>query len=129
MSGLRGLMEGRVVLVTGAGAGVGRGVSAAFGSAGAIVGIGVRRPEAAEETAADAGGLPDYCQQVTGEALATIAGDVRGTADKDAVYAVKAENAPDFGSFARDGLYFVAVPTSGADAGGEPADAVPVLAV
>ena len=53
MSGLQGLMEGRVVLVTGAGAGVGRGVSAAFGAAGAIVGIGVRRPEAAEETAAD----------------------------------------------------------------------------
>ena len=61
MSGLQGLMEGRVVLVTGAGAGVGRGVSAAFGAAGAIVGIGVRRPEAAEETAADvaaAGGTP-----------------------------------------------------------------------
>ncbi len=31
MSGLQGLMEGRVVLVTGAGAGVGRGVSAALG--------------------------------------------------------------------------------------------------
>lgn len=61
MSGLQGLMEGRVVLVTGAGAGVGRGVAAAFASAGAIVGIGVRRPEAAEETAADvaaAGGTP-----------------------------------------------------------------------
>ena len=52
MTGLQGLMEGRVVLVTGAGAGVGRGVAASFGRAGAIVGIGVRRPEAAEETVA-----------------------------------------------------------------------------
>jgi len=53
MSGLEGLMRGRVVLVTGAAAGVGRGVAAAFGAAGAVVGLGVRRPEAAAETAAD----------------------------------------------------------------------------
>ncbi|MEI7622096.1 MAG: SDR family oxidoreductase [Actinomycetes bacterium] len=61
MSGLHGLMTDRVVLVTGAGAGVGRGVATAFGAAGAIVGIGVRRPESAIETAADvvaAGGTP-----------------------------------------------------------------------
>lgn len=61
MTGLSGLMDGRVVLVTGAGAGVGRGVSAAFGAAGAVVGLGVRRPEAAADTAADvvaAGGTP-----------------------------------------------------------------------
>lgn len=65
MTGLIGLMEGRVVLVTGAGAGVGRGVAAAFASAGAIVGIGVRRPEAASETAEDvraAGGIPVVLQ-------------------------------------------------------------------
>lgn len=53
MSGLTGLMERRVVLVTGAAAGVGRGVAEAFGAAGAVVGLGVRRPEAAEEAAAD----------------------------------------------------------------------------
>ena len=50
---LTGLMDGRVVLVTGAAAGVGRGVAAAFGAAGAVVGLGVRRPEAASDTAAD----------------------------------------------------------------------------
>lgn len=58
-------MDGRVVLVTGAGAGVGRGVAAAFGAAGAIVGLGVRRPEAAEEAAAAvaaAGGTPVIVQ-------------------------------------------------------------------
>ena len=46
-------MDGRVVLVTGAGAGVGRGVAVAFARAGAIVGIGVRRPEAAAEVTAE----------------------------------------------------------------------------
>lgn len=54
-------LDGRVVLVTGAAAGVGRGVAAALGEAGAVVGLGVRRPEAAEEAVADvraAGGTP-----------------------------------------------------------------------
>ena len=46
-------MDGRVVLVTGAAAGVGRGVAAAFGAAGAIVGLGVRYPEKAVAAAAD----------------------------------------------------------------------------
>jgi NAD(P)-dependent dehydrogenase (short-subunit alcohol dehydrogenase family) len=45
-------MEGRVVLVTGAAAGVGRGVAEAFGAAGAIVGLGVRNPAKAAEAAA-----------------------------------------------------------------------------
>ena len=65
MSGLHGLMDGKVVLVTGAAAGVGRGVAAAFGAAGAVVGLGVRRPPAAEEAAADvrrAGGTPVILQ-------------------------------------------------------------------
>lgn len=54
-------MEGRVVLVTGAAAGVGRGVAAAFGAAGAVVGLGVRDPAKADGTAAAveaAGGTP-----------------------------------------------------------------------
>ena len=46
-------MAGRVVLVTGAAAGVGRGVAASFGAAGATVGLGVRRPDAAVDAAAD----------------------------------------------------------------------------
>lgn len=53
--------EGKVVLVTGAAAGVGKGVSIAFARQGAVVGIGVRRPEAAEEVATavrEAGGTP-----------------------------------------------------------------------
>lgn len=41
------LMDGKVVLVTGAAAGVGRGLAIAFGAEGATVGLGVRRPEAA----------------------------------------------------------------------------------
>ncbi len=45
-------MDGRVVLVTGAGAGVGRGVAEALGSAGAVVGLGVRDPDQAAEAAA-----------------------------------------------------------------------------
>ena len=55
------VLDGQVVLVTGAAAGVGRGVAVAMARAGAIVGIGVRRPEAAVEVAdevRDAGGLP-----------------------------------------------------------------------
>ncbi len=44
-------MAGRVVLVTGAAAGVGRGVTEAFGAAGAVVALGVRRPEAARDAA------------------------------------------------------------------------------
>ena len=45
-------MDGRVVLVTGAAAGVGRGVAEAFGAAGAVVGIGVRDPAKAVDVAA-----------------------------------------------------------------------------
>ncbi len=55
------VLEGQVVLVTGAAAGVGRGVAVAMARAGAVVGIGVRRPEAASEVAdevRDAGGTP-----------------------------------------------------------------------
>lgn len=55
------MLDGRVVLVTGAAAGVGRGVAVAMGRAGAVVGIGVRRPEAATEVAdevREAGGVP-----------------------------------------------------------------------
>jgi NAD(P)-dependent dehydrogenase (short-subunit alcohol dehydrogenase family) len=54
-------MEGRVVLVTGAAAGVGRGVAEAFGAAGAVVGLGVRNPDKAGEVAATVeslGGTP-----------------------------------------------------------------------
>lgn len=47
------LMKDKVVLVTGAAAGVGRGVAIAFAAEGAIVGLGVRRPEAAAEVAAE----------------------------------------------------------------------------
>lgn len=55
------LLDGRVILVTGAAAGVGRGVAVAMAEAGAIVGIGVRRPENAVDVAdevAAAGGTP-----------------------------------------------------------------------
>jgi len=55
------VLEGQVVLVTGAAAGVGRGVAVAMARAGAVVGIGVRRPEAAADVAdevRDAGGIP-----------------------------------------------------------------------
>lgn len=65
MSGLTGLMQGRVVLVTGARAGVGRGVAAAFASAGAVVGLGVRDPAVASEVVEDverAGGTPVLLQ-------------------------------------------------------------------
>nr|MSZ89395.1 SDR family NAD(P)-dependent oxidoreductase [Actinomycetota bacterium] len=58
---MTGLLDGRVVLVTGAAAGVGRGVAVAMAEAGAIVGIGVRRPENAVDVAdevAAAGGTP-----------------------------------------------------------------------
>ena len=54
-------MEGRVVLVTGAAAGVGKGVAEAFGAAGAVVGLGVRVPAKAAEVAANVealGGTP-----------------------------------------------------------------------
>jgi len=47
------LMKDKVVLVTGAAAGVGRGLAIAFGTEGATVGIGVRRPEAAVDVAAE----------------------------------------------------------------------------
>lgn len=60
-SSTQAVMRGRVVLVTGAAAGVGRGVAVAMGRAGAVVGLGVRRPEAAEEVAQEvreAGGMP-----------------------------------------------------------------------
>ena len=55
------VLDGQVVLVTGAAAGVGRGVAVAMARAGAVVGIGVRRPEAATEVAdevREAGGTP-----------------------------------------------------------------------
>lgn len=58
-------MEGSVVLVTGAAAGVGRGVAIAMARAGATVGLGVRRPEAAVSVAdavRDAGGVPMVLQ-------------------------------------------------------------------
>ena len=60
-----GSMQGRVVLVTGAAAGVGRGVAEAFGVAGAVVGIGVRVPAKADATAEAvraAGGTPVVLQ-------------------------------------------------------------------
>lgn len=55
------VLDGQVVLVTGAAAGVGRGVAVAMARAGAVVGIGVRRPEAAGDVADEvraAGGSP-----------------------------------------------------------------------
>jgi len=51
--GIGGLLAGRVVLVTGAAAGVGRGVALAAAAAGATVGIGVRRPEGGHAVAAE----------------------------------------------------------------------------
>ncbi|MCD9624765.1 SDR family NAD(P)-dependent oxidoreductase [Rhabdothermincola salaria] len=51
--GIDGLLDGRVVLVTGAAAGVGRGVALAAAAAGATVGLGVRRPEGGEAVAAE----------------------------------------------------------------------------
>jgi NAD(P)-dependent dehydrogenase (short-subunit alcohol dehydrogenase family) len=55
------MLDGQVVLVTGAAAGVGRGVAVAMARAGAVVGLGVRRPDAALEVAdevREAGGVP-----------------------------------------------------------------------
>ena len=49
------------MLVTGAAAGVGKGVAEAFGAAGAVVGLGVRVPAKAAEVAANVealGGTP-----------------------------------------------------------------------
>jgi NAD(P)-dependent dehydrogenase (short-subunit alcohol dehydrogenase family) len=58
--GLAGLLDGKVVLVTGAAAGVGRGVALAAAAAGASVVLGVRRPEGGDAVAAEiaAGGGP-----------------------------------------------------------------------
>lgn len=72
-------LDGRVVLVTGAAAGVGRGVAAALGGAGAVVGLGVRRPEAAEEVAEEvraAGGVPVVlrCDVTDGAETAAVIG-------------------------------------------------------
>ncbi len=52
-----GLLDGRVVLVTGAAAGVGRGVALAAAAAGAVVGLGVRRPETGEAVAEEIAAL------------------------------------------------------------------------
>ncbi len=95
-----------------------------------LVGVGCGDSGNADSTTAETtgSGLPDYCEQVTGEALATIVGDARGTVDKNAVYAVKAETAPDFGDFARTGLYFVAVPVTKAKVEEPRPGYVPVLA-
>jgi 3-oxoacyl-[acyl-carrier protein] reductase len=51
--GIGGLLAGRVVLVTGAAAGVGRGVALAAAAAGAHVGLGVRRRETGDAVAAE----------------------------------------------------------------------------
>ncbi|MFM8862327.1 MAG: SDR family NAD(P)-dependent oxidoreductase [Acidimicrobiia bacterium] len=91
MSGLDGLMAGRIVLVTGAAAGVGRGVSAAFGAAGAIVGLGVRRPEAAADAAADverAGGTAVVLQCDVTDAAQSAAAIDRLVADHGRLDAV-----------------------------------------
>lgn len=69
------------------------------------------------------------CVKVKGEALTTITGDVKGTPDTAAVFAVKSDTAPEFGSFKRSGLYFVAVQTTGKDADGNTTTDTPVLAV
>ena len=45
-------MDGKVVLVTGAAGGVGRGIAAAMAAEGAVVGIGVRRMDSADDTVA-----------------------------------------------------------------------------
>ena len=55
--------------------------------------------------------LPAECERVTGEALDTIVSDVRGGADRKAVYAVMSPLAPDIPAFNSNGLYYVAMKT------------------
>ena len=83
-----GKFSGKVVLVTGGGRGIGRGISLAFAQEGATVAINYRRDkEAAEETAADvvaAGGkvsihmastdVPEQCEAMAKEVIAAHGG-------------------------------------------------------
>ncbi|TXS41719.1 glucose 1-dehydrogenase [Streptomyces sp. uw30] len=82
MSGLSGLLEGQVALVTGAGGGIGRGIATRFGQEGAAVALHCRTAvEAAGEVASrirESGGRAvvlradltdeDACRRVVGEA-------------------------------------------------------------
>jgi hypothetical protein len=79
----------------------------------AVVIIAIIAAASSSESEAQAEALPAYCEKVTGEALNTLANDVRGTVDRNNVYAVKSEKAPDFGLFVKNGLYFVALPWKG----------------
>lgn len=83
-----GKFSGKVVLVTGGGRGIGRGISLAFAQEGATVAINFRRDkEAAEETAREvvvAGGqasihmastdVPEQCESMAKEVIATHGG-------------------------------------------------------
>jgi NAD(P)-dependent dehydrogenase (short-subunit alcohol dehydrogenase family) len=67
--GIDGMLDGRVVLVTGAAAGVGRGVALAAAAAGATVGLGVRRPEGGQAVA-------DEIAALGGPPASVLRGDV-----------------------------------------------------
>ncbi len=95
----------------------------------AVVIIAIIAAANSSESEARAEALPAYCEKVTGEALTDLADDVRGTVDRENVYAVKSEKAPQWGAFAREGLYFVALPYSGIDTDGMDAEGTAVAAV
>lgn len=75
MTGMTGLLEGRVALLTGAGTGLGRGIGLSFAQAGARVALLARSRAVPEETAA-------LIRAQGGEAI-TLTGDVTDRASLD----------------------------------------------
>jgi 3-oxoacyl-[acyl-carrier protein] reductase len=76
---MSGLLDGKVVLITGAAAGVGRGVAIAAGAEGATVGLGDRRPEAAVQVAEEV--------EAAGGRAVVLRCDVTDAAQSDAAIA------------------------------------------